>query len=92
MRWIEVPIGSDQARAKPLAGQVAECPDCGRREWWLFRMEVAPQLYVQCLYCDRIETADGTPVKTAVAYALQEAADQAVLHPLSVPGKEVASS
>ena len=90
MKWIEVPIGSDQSDRPRLRGQVAECPDCHRREWWVFRLAGDPQLYVQCLYCDRIETPDGRPVADLVAYALDPCHTQPVVHPLSVPGKEVA--
>lgn len=91
MRWIQVPIGSNRDGRKGLDGVIAECPDCGRREWWFFRLSSSERFYLQCLHCDRIEAADGKPtaVEQLEAYALAAAED--VVHPLTAPGKEVGS-
>jgi hypothetical protein len=89
MKWIKVPIGSSYDEVKRLRGQVAECYTCGRREWWLFRLANQPRLYVQCLYCDRIESVDGQPSADLDAYALAVVAAEGVMHPLGLPGKEV---
>lgn len=88
MRWINVRIGPVAARVAPLQGTVAECPDCGRREWFAFRLGDTKRVYLQCCKCDRVETADGLPSAELSLYALAESVDDNVIHPLTMPGKE----
>lgn len=91
MKWIRVSIGSNQGRKRPLVGEVAQCPDCHRREWWLFRLAGDDQLFIQCLFCDRIETVDGAPSAQLEVYALAEADSDDVIHPFDAPGQEVST-
>lgn len=89
MQWIGVGIGPVAARVAPLQGTVAQCPDCGRREWFVFRLGASNRAYLQCCKCDRIETADGLPSEELELYALADAVDESVMHPLTMPGKVV---
>lgn len=89
MKWIQVGIGPVAARVAPLLGRVAECPDCGSREWYVFQLVVSRRPYLQCAKCDRVETADGEPSAELSMYALADQAGDDVLHPMTMRGREV---
>jgi hypothetical protein len=89
MRWIDVGIGPVAARVAPLKGRVAQCPDCGRREYYVFRLGSSPRIYMQCCKCDRVEAVDGKPSWDLECYALADAVDEGPIHPLTMPEMEV---
>jgi hypothetical protein len=88
MRWIKVDVGPGAGSTIRLAGEVAECPDCGRRSWYAFRLPPSKRILVQCAWCDRIECPDGRPAPELAAYALSAEAEGGVIHPLEQPGQE----
>ena len=90
MKWVQVPLAVEYGHKPVMVAQVRECPDCGRREWLVFRVLGLERQYLQCAQCDRIETADGLESDTIADYAVAINAGDAVVHPLTVPGKEVA--
>jgi hypothetical protein len=89
MKWVNVEVGPGSGTVIRLAGEVAQCPDCGRRGWYVFRLPPSKRLLVQCTWCDRIECPDGRPAPELSAYAVADQADDSVIHPLEAPGKEV---
>lgn len=89
MKWIKVPLAVDTGHRPTMTAQVRECPDCSRREWLVFRVLGLDRQYLQCGHCDRIETADGLESDTIAEYAVAIKNSDAVVHPLSAPGKEV---
>lgn len=89
MRWINVSVGPVPARVAPMQAAVAQCPDCGHREWYVFLLPPGKRPYVQCCHCDRIEAVDGKPSAELEVYALADAADDGPLHPMTLPEGEI---